>query len=163
MITGLFHTAIRTEHLRRTINFYEKILGLKEVPRSANIRFPGAWLALPVPNGNAIIYLYAGEAAVGEGETLSTDNSAGVVDHLALQATGFNQIHQAILDHGLNWRAQNSNPTNLQLFVHDPNGLKIEMSFNPASENGVTLQLTPSQTYRANERFFEISQYLKFD
>jgi catechol 2,3-dioxygenase-like lactoylglutathione lyase family enzyme len=163
MITGLFHTTIRTQHLRRTINFYEKIVGLKEVPRSANIKFPGAWLALPILNGNAIIHLYAGDAAIGEGESLPLDNSTGVVDHLALQAYGFSAIHQAIVATGLNWRAQNSNPNNLQLFVHDPNGLKIELSFNPANEVDVTLQLTEAQTYRANERFFDFEQYGKFD
>jgi hypothetical protein len=56
--------------------------------------------------------LYAGEAAVADWEKSSADNSAGVIDHLALQAIGFNQIHQAILDNRLNWQAQNSNLTN---------------------------------------------------
>jgi catechol 2,3-dioxygenase-like lactoylglutathione lyase family enzyme len=163
MIAGLFHLALRTGNLPRTVHFYEQVLGLREVPRPPNIKFPGAWLALPNPPFDAIIHVYAGIAAVGEGETLPKDNLASAVDHLSLLATGFvAQVAELERLH-ISWRAQNTNPTNLQLFVHDPNGLKLELTFNPANETGTPIVLTEGQKYLANERFFQIAEYVQFD
>jgi catechol 2,3-dioxygenase-like lactoylglutathione lyase family enzyme len=163
MIAGLFHLALRTAHLSRTVNFYQQVVGLREVARPPNIKFPGAWLALPVAPHDAIVHLYSGVAAVGEGETLPKDNLAGVVDHLSLLASGFVAQVAELEKLGISWRAQNSNPANLQLFFHDPNGLKLELTFQPELEAGVPLAFTEKQKYRANERFFQTTEYVQFD
>jgi len=42
-IEGLDHVAIQTAQLEATIEFYDKILGLKPGHR-ADFKFPGAWL-----------------------------------------------------------------------------------------------------------------------
>jgi catechol 2,3-dioxygenase-like lactoylglutathione lyase family enzyme len=163
MISAMLHLALRTAHLARTIAFYERMVGLNEVARPPNIKFPGAWLALGTPSADPIIHLYAGEAAISPGESLPKDNLQGVVDHLALAATGFHEIRDRLDGHRIAWRAQNSNPKNLQLFFHDPNGLKIELSFDPAAEPGMPISLAQHQIYRAAERFFVADQYLQFD
>jgi catechol 2,3-dioxygenase-like lactoylglutathione lyase family enzyme len=162
MITGLFHVALRTEHLTRTIHFFEQVMGMHEVPRPPNIKFPGAWLALPNKSIEPIIHLYAGIAAVGPGEILPRDNIQGVVDHLSLTARGYHDIVAKLNHFGLDWRAQNTNPENLQLFFCDPNGLKIELSFMPADEGGLP-EVLEAHKYRANERFFVADQYRQFD
>jgi catechol 2,3-dioxygenase-like lactoylglutathione lyase family enzyme len=162
MITGLFHVALRTEHLTRTIRFFEQVMGMHEVPRPPNIKFPGAWLALPDKSIEPIIHLYAGVAAVGPGETLPKDNIQGVVDHLSLTAKGYHDIVAKLNQFGLSWRAQNTNPENLQLFFNDPNGLKIELSFVPTAEGGLP-SVADAHKYRANERFFVAEQYRQFD
>jgi catechol 2,3-dioxygenase-like lactoylglutathione lyase family enzyme len=162
MITGLFHVALRTEHLTRTIQFFVQVMGMHDVPRPPNIKFPGAWLALPDKSIDPIIHLYAGIAALGLGEVLPKDNIQGVVDHLSLTATGYHDIVAKLNHFGLAWRAQNTNPENLQLFFHDPNGLKIELSFVPSLEGGLPA-VADGNKYRANERFFVAEQYRQFD
>lgn len=46
IITGIFHAAIKTNDLKATVDFYTKVLGLREAPRP-DFGYPGAWLACP--------------------------------------------------------------------------------------------------------------------
>ena len=64
IITGLYHTAIKTNDLAATVEFYTKVLGLREAPRP-DVGYPGAWLAAPAPGGDPIIQIYAGGPALG--------------------------------------------------------------------------------------------------
>jgi catechol 2,3-dioxygenase-like lactoylglutathione lyase family enzyme len=162
MITGMFHLALRTANVAATVAFYEKVVGLREVARPPGLKFPGAWLALPNDPKAAIIHLYAGVAAVAEGETVPQNNHQGIADHLCLSAIGAANVIAVLNEYAIPWRAQDSNPNNFQLFFYDPNGLKLELSFKPAVEQNLPPSLTPEQTYRANERFFELSDYVRF-
>jgi catechol 2,3-dioxygenase-like lactoylglutathione lyase family enzyme len=163
MITGMFHLAVRTAHVARTIKFYEQVVGLQEVPRPPGLKFPGAWLALPNDPKAAIIHLYGGVAAASESEVIPTHNNEGVADHLCLSASGATEVMALLERSKVNWRAQNSNPTNFQLFFHDPNGMKLELSFKPNNELNLPSLIAPEKTYRANERFFNANQYAAFD
>ena len=49
-LTGLFHVAIKTADLDKTVRFYKQVLGCREAPRP-DLGFPGAWLAVPTPAG----------------------------------------------------------------------------------------------------------------
>ena len=65
MITnGLFHIAVKTNNLEATKEFYTKVLGLIDIYRP-DFGFPGAWLAAPIPGGQAILHCYAGGPALG--------------------------------------------------------------------------------------------------
>ncbi len=61
IITGIFHAAIKTNDLKATVDFYTKVLGLREAPRP-DFGYPGAWLACPTPGGDAIIHIYPARA-----------------------------------------------------------------------------------------------------
>ncbi len=74
LISGLFHVAIRTADLDKTVSFYTQVLGLKEVPRPENLSFPGAWLAAPDAMGQVIVHVYAGSA----------HGPAAITDHVPL-------------------------------------------------------------------------------
>jgi catechol 2,3-dioxygenase-like lactoylglutathione lyase family enzyme len=162
LITGLFHTAIRTANLPATIAFYTQALGLKEVPRPPGLKFPGAWFALPVPGGQAVIHVYAGEAAQDPDGKIAPHNEAGVVDHLSLAAHGYLDFRSRFSALGLSYREQTNQAGTWQMFVHDPNGLKVELTFEQSAETGLPVEITPLQKYRAAERFFEPKQYQGF-
>jgi catechol 2,3-dioxygenase-like lactoylglutathione lyase family enzyme len=163
MITGMFHLAIRTAYVARTVNFYKQVVGLQEVPRPPGLKFPGAWLALPNDPKAAIIHLYGGIAAASESEVIPSHNNEGTADHLCLSALGASEVMILLDRYKLNWRAQNSNSANFQLFFHDPNGIKLELSFRPEAEINLPSLIAPERTYRANERFFNSNQYAVFD
>ena len=155
---GLFHTAIRTADLELTIAFYTRVLGLEEVARPPTLKFPGAWLA--VPGGDAIIHVYAGDAARDAQGAIAADNEAGVVDHLALRARGFTNYRRVFEAHGLAWREQNrAGEPVWQMFVHDPSGLKLELSFDQAQEPDLPVPIPESLRYRAAERWFDPAPY----
>lgn len=159
LITGMFHAAIRTSNLEATTAFYTGVLGLREVPRPAAIPFPGAWYAVPTPVGEAVIHVYAGDAAGPEGRA-PDDNDAGIIDHLAMTANGYLAFRERFATAGLDWREQNNPPSPVwQLYVHDPNGLKIELTFHQSGETGLPVEIPQDRRYRASERFFDPAPY----
>src|SRR4051812_14371064 len=100
-ITGLFHTAIKTNDLAATGRVYTEVNGLRPVER-ADFGSPGAWLACPQPGGDAIIHIYAGGPALGrEGRAPA---GTGAIDHLSLSALGFHEFRKRIQAEGLDWR-----------------------------------------------------------
>jgi catechol 2,3-dioxygenase-like lactoylglutathione lyase family enzyme len=163
LITGLFHAAIRTADLAATIAFYTRVLGLREVPRPAAIKFPGAWLAVPTPVGEAVIHVYAGSAAADSDGIVPADNERGTLDHLAVTAQGYTAFRERMREHGLQFREQNLAGTpSWQMFVHDPNGIKIELQFHEGAEPDLPVQIPDANRYQARERFFRREDYRQF-
>jgi catechol 2,3-dioxygenase-like lactoylglutathione lyase family enzyme len=134
-VLGLAHVAIKAADMPATIAFYRDVLGFAEVPRPP-FDFPGAWIG--VPGGEALIHLYAGERA------LNADGSAAVgtaaIDHVSMWARG-HEAQRARFEHfGLPYRSQPVPATGLaQLFVYDPNGVLIELTYRLADEPGAVV------------------------
>ena len=157
-LNGLAHLAIRTADLEKTLKFYTEVMGFVEVPRPSGLTFPGAWLALPGHESSAILHFYAGSAATDPEGNIPAHNDDGVADHLALSASGFVDFRDRFTEHGIAWRAQHlKGSSNWQMFVHDPNGLKIELAFNQDHEQGLPVDIPEANRYRAAERFFVAS------
>ena len=59
----------------------------------------------------------------------------GAIDHVALEAQGFDEMKKIVLDYGAEWR-QNRAPSGglWQLFVKDPSGVTFELNFPTANE-----------------------------
>ncbi|MBE9190713.1 glyoxalase [Gloeocapsopsis crepidinum LEGE 06123] len=151
-ITGLFHIAIKTNDLDATVDFYTQ-LGLCKVERP-DFGYPGAWLACVTPGGEAIIHIYAGGAALGtEGKSpLGT----AAIDHISLTATGFHQFRQKFQQANIEWREFIVPGTNLwQLFVYDPNGVQLELTFDGAFEEEPQPDMSPGKAYVAGSNFFK--------
>ena len=91
IISGLFHIAIKTNDLDATRAFYCSVLDLKEVFRP-DFGFPGAWIACPLPGGQAIIHIYAGGPALGaDGRTPA---GSGAIDHVSLSCAGYHRSEE---------------------------------------------------------------------
>ena len=117
-IKSLDHVNIRTSKARETMKFYTEILDFSEGFRPP-FNFPGAWL-------------YAGESAVIH---LLFDNSEpgynyNPVDHIAFEASGYQETMQRL--ESANWEYRCSDVPNTkirQIFLIDPNGVKLELNF----------------------------------
>src|SRR5882724_4964833 len=101
IITGIFHAAIKTNDLKATVDFYTKVLGLREAARP-DFGYPGAWLACPTPGGDAIIHIYAGGPALGEDGR--APYGTGAIDHVSISAHGFHEFRERFRAAGLDWR-----------------------------------------------------------
>jgi catechol 2,3-dioxygenase-like lactoylglutathione lyase family enzyme len=116
------HFTILAEDLRQTCDFYRDLLGLTEGYRP-DMGFPGAWL-------------YAGETAllhVVAKKPLPAQR-AGVLDHMAFSASGLAETVTMLKQRGIQYRLGRQVETGTwQLFLHDPNGAKVELDF-PAAE-----------------------------
>ncbi|BFG80838.1 VOC family protein [Paraburkholderia terrae] len=164
MLGDILHVAIRTVDLGTTVGFYCDALGLKEVVRPAGLRFPGAWLALPHAGDKAVVHVYALTAAEKANDQIATDNEKGSVDHVAFRGRGFTAYRTRLRELGLTFREQHLNESTIwQIFVHDPNGVKVELSFNQSEETDLPVSISDTYRYVASERFFNPSEYARFD
>jgi catechol 2,3-dioxygenase-like lactoylglutathione lyase family enzyme len=129
-ITHMQHFMVLAKDLAKTRAFYCDVLGLRDGERPP-FKFKGLWI-------------YAGEVAcihVAErasyDETSRTaanpanpnDHGSGSVDHIAFAATDFDELVGRFEKHGVKYRVTQVPGRPLrQLFVHDPDGIQIEIN-----------------------------------
>ena len=148
-VTGLFHVAIKTPDLDATVKFYTEVLGMELAPRP-NFGFPGAWIAQP--KGPPIIHIYAGNAAAGADGKVASGTAA--LDHVSLTVTGWDECLERIKKHGYDWRAAIVPGMSLwQIFVHDPSGVMMELTFDGKVENRPTPEIPADRVYMAGKPF----------
>ncbi len=156
-ITGLLHVAIKTEDLEATVAFYTKVIGLRLAPRP-DFGFAGAWLAVPTAVGEAVIHIYAGGPALGREGRVPPET--GAIDHVSVTAVGWNAFRERFAQAGLPWREfLIPNTTYWQLFVYDPSGVQLELTFDAQGEGIAVPEVPDAMRYRAGESFFDASCY----
>jgi len=161
MLLGqLFHTAIRTADLTATTRFYTEVLGMILADRPP-IGFPGVWIKPAAPGGDAIFHIYAGDAArEPDGRVL---HGSGAIDHVSVLAQGYSQFRDRFRKFNLDWRENLVPATPLwQLFVYDPNGVLLELTFHQAAEQEPTPVIGVRHRYSARERWFQPELYRQF-
>ncbi|MBI3516351.1 MAG: VOC family protein [Proteobacteria bacterium] len=157
MITGLFHIAIKTANLPATVKFYTEVVGLAEFNRP-NFGFPGAWLGTAGPAGFPIIHIYAGGPALGGRKTVAQGTAA--IDHVSLSAVGFHDFVKRFKKYDLDWREFEVPGTTLwQLFVYDPSGVQLEITFDAKNEHGRKPDMSKGRAYEAGSTFFDPARY----
>jgi catechol 2,3-dioxygenase-like lactoylglutathione lyase family enzyme len=160
LLGNLFHAAIRTADLNATTRFYTEVMGMMLAERPP-IGFPGVWIQPAMPGANAIFHIYAGDAArEPDGRILA---GTGAIDHVSVQAQGYSEFRRRFRAFGLDWRENLVPATPLwQLFVYDPNGVQLELTFHRAAEDEAEPAIEPARQYRARERWFKPELYRQF-
>ncbi len=120
-VASLQHVNIHCRDVDRTRDFYVRILGLSvgDRPPVASV---GYWLYL---GQHPVIHLVQRvEDASASGAT------TGAIDHVAFQGTDLEATRAALEAEGLVFReAIVPRDGTVQIFVHDPDGVKIELNF----------------------------------
>jgi catechol 2,3-dioxygenase-like lactoylglutathione lyase family enzyme len=127
----LEHYLVLSDDIDRTRDFYRDVLGMREGFRP-KLDFAGYWL-------------YVGDTAsihIGDwasysvwtrsvGIPISTRAaSTGAVDHIAFNASGFDEMRARLKSHGIEPSENVLDEIGLrQLFFYDPNGVPIELNF----------------------------------
>lgn len=156
----LFHTAIKTADLDATVRFYTEVLGMIVADRPP-IGFPGAWLKPAQPGSDAIVHLYAGDAAKEADGSVQT--GSGAIDHLSVVCQGYSDFKARFEKFGLAYRENLVPKTPLwQLFVYDPNGIQLELTFHSAAEPEAEPVIPDAKRYSARERWFQPALYAQF-
>jgi catechol 2,3-dioxygenase-like lactoylglutathione lyase family enzyme len=156
---GLFHIAIKTSDLEATRLFYRDIIGLREIARP-DFGFPGAWLACPQPGGQPIIHIYAGGPALGASGI--APRGTGAIDHISLSCSGYRDYIARFRRAGLPFREFIVPGTTLwQLFVYDPSGVQLELTFEGAVEGEELPDMSPGRAYVAGSDFYDAASYPK--
>lgn len=159
LVHGLFHVAIKTADLDATLAFWRDLIGLRSVPRP-DFGYPGAWLACGQPGGLAIIHVYAGGPALGANGKVEC--GTGAIDHLSLSCTGYHATLARLRALKLDWREFLVPGTSLwQIFVYDPSGVQLELTFEGAMEDGPPPDMSPGRKYEAGQCFFDPTTFPK--
>jgi catechol 2,3-dioxygenase-like lactoylglutathione lyase family enzyme len=118
-LQNLDHFNVYCADLDTSRSFYAEVLGLHAGARP-DFGIPGAWLYL---GDRAVVHLVGGR----NGETpLRT----GPFDHIAFEAEDFHGMRSRMQTLGLDFQEADVPDFNLkQLFVRDPDGVKIELNF----------------------------------
>lgn len=149
-ISHLFHVAIKTNDLELTTAFYCDVLGLEKADRP-NFAHKGAWLR--AGDAEPLIHLYLAGPGVADGKP--TPLGTGAIDHLSIFATGYANFVERFRRYGLDWREYEVPGTDLwQLFVHDPSGVMVELTFIGPNENDAKPDMSEGRKWRADEQFF---------
>lgn len=116
MILDLDHVNIVTPRLAETRDFFVQVLGLVEGFRP-DLGFDGHWL-------------YAGDKAVIHLQSLDglggRRGASGPLDHVAFQVADFAAAKARLQAAGVDFREVLSPPRG-QLFLNDPNGVRVEL------------------------------------
>lgn len=140
----LQHFLIQTSDLEGTARWYEEVLGLERGPHP-DFKFPVEWLYL---GGNDVLHLTEGGAGVSEnrmqylGQQSEATHGSGVIDHVAFRAEGAKRMLAHLEAKGIDFQTREVSAMDLfQVFIIDPNGVKVELNFENASAEGVTAGL----------------------
>ena len=133
MSTGLEHVLVLSDDIDATRDFYRDIVGLRVGPRPA-LEFAGYWLyadarsaCVHVAERHAYLKHAAslGLPASGVG---SSHSGGGAIDHIAFTEGDYDAVAARIGAAGIT-PVQNAVPGGpRQLFLHDPNGIRIEIN-----------------------------------
>ena len=76
------------------------------------------------------------------------------IDHVSLACTGFHAYRARFSRANLEWREFLVPGTTLwQLFVYDPSGVQLELTFEGSAETGPPPDMSPGRAYQAGQSF----------
>ena len=135
------------------MRWWHEVLGLQP-GLHPDFGFPVEWLYL---DGEDVLHLTQGGTDISSnrqaylGQQSQAETGTGVIDHLAFRASGPGRHDRAAARMGVEAKARRVNAQGLfQLFVFDPNGVKVELNFEAAEADahGITPELMASELPR---------------
>jgi catechol 2,3-dioxygenase-like lactoylglutathione lyase family enzyme len=133
-LTQLEHYLVLTDDLERTRDFYSLGLGLRVGSRPP-LGFPGYWLyagdvpCIHIAEWNS----YRAHSRIAGIPVSERAAGTGPLDHIAFNASDFEAVKSQLSAHGVQF-AENLVPGArlIQLFLKDPNGVKVEINVRAA-------------------------------
>lgn len=138
-LSHLEHYLIQTADLEGTKDWYVRVLGMTAGPHP-DFGVPVHWMYL---GGRDVLHLTEGGANVSEnrkrylGQQSEATHGSGVIDHVAFRATGLQETIDHLRRLGIEFTERRADLQSLyQLFLFDPNGVKVELNFAAAEAEG---------------------------
>lgn len=147
----LQHFLIQTTDLESTTKWYEDVLGMKRGPHP-EFPFPVEWIYI---GDQDVLHLTEGGADVSQErkqyleQTSEATYGSGVVDHVAFRADRLKDMLDNLRAKEVAFQTRQVDAAGLfQIFVTDPNGVKVELNFENAEAKGIEPELLGSDIGR---------------
>jgi catechol 2,3-dioxygenase-like lactoylglutathione lyase family enzyme len=137
-ILQLDHFTLRTAKVEETAAFFRDAIGMTEGWRPG-FKFPGKWMyagdrpmvhIASVEVDNAEMKAYLGDRSVAPG--------GGSLDHISMRCTGLADYQKRLSGLGLSFQERViPELSEHQVFLEDPNGIKIELLFPYSPDNEI--------------------------
>lgn len=137
----LEHYLVQTVDFPATVNWYHEILGLEKGP-TPNFGFPVQWMYI---GDRDVLHITHGGGKSTQnrktylGQQSDATTGSGVIDHVGFRCSGLRDMMTHLEDRGIEFKQRRVDDQGLyQLFVFDPNGVKVELNFAAAEAEGLT-------------------------
>ena len=147
-LSHIEHFLLQTTDMEKTREWYTKVLGMRVGP-SPDFKFPVFWLYL---GDKDVVHVTEGGKNVSEnrkqyvGQQSDAVSGTGVVDHIAFRATGLREMLEHLTALKVDFKQRQVNDQGLyQLFMFDPNGVKVELNYANAEAEGMKAELMASE------------------
>jgi catechol 2,3-dioxygenase-like lactoylglutathione lyase family enzyme len=151
-LSHIEHFLVASDDIDASREWYARVLGMKAGPHP-DFGFPVHWMYLGDVD---IVHIGPSAKAAGSiqkqylGRTSQdTGTGTGAVDHIAFRATGLRAMLEHLRDERVPFTQRRANGQALfQLFLYDPNGIKIELNYAAAEAEGIQPELMASDLIR---------------
>jgi catechol 2,3-dioxygenase-like lactoylglutathione lyase family enzyme len=147
------HFLIQSADIEKTKDWWVNVLGLRVGP-SPDFKFPVYWL---YAGDRDVLHLTQGGAAVSDnrmkylGQSSQATEGSGVVDHIGFRCTGLHDMIDHLSKLKVEFKERQVDDQGLyQLFLFDPNGVKVELNFEVAEVKGRKAQVMASEMAAPN-------------
>lgn len=141
------HYLVQTVDFEGTVRWYTEVLGLTP-GFTPNFGFPVQWMYI---GDRDVVHITHGGDKVTQnrknylGQQSQAIRDSGVIDHVAFRSSGLRQFLAHLAKSGTEFQQRQVNAQGLyQLFLFDPNGVKVELNFALEEAQGIAAPVMAS-------------------
>jgi catechol 2,3-dioxygenase-like lactoylglutathione lyase family enzyme len=148
-VSHIEHFLVAADDIDATRDWYARVLGMQSGPHP-DFGFPVHWMYV---NGVDVVHIGPSAQQAGDiqrkylGRTSRpSDEGTGAIDHIAFRATGLRAMLEHLKKEKIAFSQRRANGQALfQLFLYDPNGIKIELNYAADEADGIAPELMASE------------------
>ena len=147
-LSHIEHFLVAADDIDATRDWYARVLGMQSGPHP-DFGFPVHWMYV---DGVDIVHIGPSAKHAGDiqqkylGRTSqNSEAGTGALDHIAFRATGLRAMLEHLRRERVAFTQRRANGQALfQLFLYDPNGIKIELNYAASEAEGLAPELMAS-------------------
>ena len=151
-LSHIEHFLVAADDMEKTKDWYRTVLGMEE-GWHPEFGFPVYWMYL---DGKDVVHITQSATHASENQKIylgrtsrDTGGGTGAVDHIAFRATGLSGLLTHLRTHRVEFTERRaSNQALYQLFLFDPNGIKIELNFDASEATGMVPEVLAADFVR---------------